>query len=207
MAVKYYAVRKGKIPGVYDTWEECKAQVDGYSGAEYKSFASIKEAETYIGGTAAAENEYPKNVLVAYVDGSYEETIKKYSYGVVLIYNGEIVKTISKIGHSEEAASMRNVAGELGGACAAIKYALDNKHNKLVIYHDYEGIGRWANGEWKANNIHTRKYAEFVCSARKKCDISFAKVKGHSGNKYNDMADELAKSALCGFKVDNTDIV
>ena len=32
---KIYAVRKGKIPGLYNTWDECKAQVDGFSGAEY----------------------------------------------------------------------------------------------------------------------------------------------------------------------------
>ena len=36
--VKYYGVKKGLVPGVYTSWDECKAQVDGFSGAEYKSF-------------------------------------------------------------------------------------------------------------------------------------------------------------------------
>ncbi len=36
--VKYYGVKRGLVPGVYTSWDECKAQVDGFSGAEYKSF-------------------------------------------------------------------------------------------------------------------------------------------------------------------------
>ena len=30
---KYYAVRKGRIPGIYRTWSECQKQVTGYPGA------------------------------------------------------------------------------------------------------------------------------------------------------------------------------
>ena len=48
MASKYYAVRKGKTPGIYNSWSECKLQVDGFSGAEYKSFKSEEEAREYI---------------------------------------------------------------------------------------------------------------------------------------------------------------
>lgn len=42
---KCYVVWKGKVPGIYDTWEECKNQVSGFSGASYKSFSSKKEGE------------------------------------------------------------------------------------------------------------------------------------------------------------------
>lgn len=42
---KYYAVQVGKIPGIYGTWDECKAQTEGVSGAKYKSFPSLEEAE------------------------------------------------------------------------------------------------------------------------------------------------------------------
>ena len=45
MAQKYYAVRTGKKPGIYNTWEECKAVVDGYPGAQYKSFKTREEAD------------------------------------------------------------------------------------------------------------------------------------------------------------------
>jgi ribonuclease HI len=46
---QYYAVRIGREPGIYLTWEECKAQVDGYAKAQYKGFGSLEEAEAYLG--------------------------------------------------------------------------------------------------------------------------------------------------------------
>ncbi len=46
---QYYAVRNGREPGIYRTWEECKAQVDGYAKAQYKGFYSIEEANAYLG--------------------------------------------------------------------------------------------------------------------------------------------------------------
>ena len=48
MASKYYAVKKGKVPGIYLNWNDCKAMVDGYPGAVYKSFKTIEEAEKFI---------------------------------------------------------------------------------------------------------------------------------------------------------------
>lgn len=44
MAKKYYAVKVGEKTGIYETWEECKANVDGYPGALYKSFKNISDA-------------------------------------------------------------------------------------------------------------------------------------------------------------------
>lgn len=48
MASKYYAVKKGKVPGIYFNWNDCKAMVDGYPGAVYKSFKAIEEAENLL---------------------------------------------------------------------------------------------------------------------------------------------------------------
>lgn len=47
MAKKYYAVAVGKTPGIYFTWDDCKAQVDQFPGAVYKGFATIGEAESF----------------------------------------------------------------------------------------------------------------------------------------------------------------
>ena len=46
---KYYAVKVGKIPGIYLSWDECKENVNGFPGAIYKSFKTIEEAEAYAG--------------------------------------------------------------------------------------------------------------------------------------------------------------
>jgi ribonuclease HI len=42
---KFYVVWKGRKTGVFSTWDECAAQVSGFPGAEYKSFASRAAAE------------------------------------------------------------------------------------------------------------------------------------------------------------------
>ena len=43
---KTYVVWKGRQPGIYSSWDACKAQVEGYTGAVYKSFPTRAEAET-----------------------------------------------------------------------------------------------------------------------------------------------------------------
>ena len=45
---KYYVVWIGVQPGVYDSWEECHQQVEGWKGAVYKGFATREEAEEAI---------------------------------------------------------------------------------------------------------------------------------------------------------------
>ena len=39
---KYYVVWKGVNPGVYDSWTDCKLQIKGYDGAQYKSFETVE---------------------------------------------------------------------------------------------------------------------------------------------------------------------
>lgn len=46
--MKYYAVKNGRTPGIYRTWEDAKKQVDGFSGVEYKSFEKITDATEYL---------------------------------------------------------------------------------------------------------------------------------------------------------------
>lgn len=43
---KFYVVWKGRTPGVYDSWEACKQEVDGIQGALYKGFPDRTSAET-----------------------------------------------------------------------------------------------------------------------------------------------------------------
>ena len=66
----------------------------------------------------------------------------------------------------------------------------------MTIYHDYMGVGKWADDEWKANLEMTRAYNAYIRKARQSMSIRFIKVKGHSGDRYNDLADALAKAAL-----------
>ena len=56
MAGKFYAVKEGRNIGIFESWIDCKKQVDGYSGAKYKSFKSRKEAMEYLDSTKEKEH-------------------------------------------------------------------------------------------------------------------------------------------------------
>jgi ribonuclease HI len=43
----YYAVQSGRNPGVYNSWAEAKAQVDGYSGAVFQKFPDTSSAQSF----------------------------------------------------------------------------------------------------------------------------------------------------------------
>lgn len=203
MAKKYYAVRKGKVPGIYLTWNDCKAQVEGYSGAEYKSFPSLEEAAAFVENqreevTVAQQNGMPvtdKEHAVAYVDGSYNQATKEFSYGVVMFHDGKELHFSEKV-EDAALAEMRNVAGEIKGAECAMRYAVAHQCQTLVIYHDYEGIAKWCTGAWKTNKEGTQAYKAYFDSIKERLSVDFVKVKGHSGDVYNEKADELAKKAI-----------
>lgn len=190
---KYYAVKKGHKPGIYTSWDECKKQVEKFSGAIYKSFTSLEDAKNFI---KLEEEKIVDYGLIAYVDGSYNIKTKEYGYGCILIEGQKVIKELSGKGDKEALVSMRNVAGEILGSLAAMKFALENGYPGVCIYYDYEGIEKWANGLWRANKIGTQNYQKLVNEYRKKINISFIKVLAHSGDFFNERADKLAKKAV-----------
>lgn len=195
MAAKFYAVRKGLVTGIFRTWEECKASVDGYSGAEYKSFPSLEQAREYLGLTNDERILIDGDYVPVYVDGSYNCVTEEFSYGMVVLLDDR-EETFCQKFDDRELASMRNVAGEIKGAEAAMRYALERGIKRIAIYHDYEGIAKWCTGEWKTNKEGTKAYRAFYEEASRKITVKFVKVTGHSGDRYNDMADRLAREAL-----------
>ena len=192
MAKKVYAVKKGKKTGIFATWAECKANVAGYSGAQFKSFATKAEAEAYLGNISKEDNpsETDADACIAYVDGSFDAAQKAYSYGCILLYQEQRTE-LSKAFYNTEDVSMRNVAGEL----AAMEYCEKNHISKLHLYYDYQGIESWATGEWKRNKPGTIRYKAFFDTLQN-VQVIFHKVKGHSGVELNEAVDRLAKAAL-----------
>ena len=62
--MNYYAVKKGRTPGIYMTWDDCKKQVMGYSGAIYKKFSNLEEANLFVNGEIVkGEKKSNKNIL------------------------------------------------------------------------------------------------------------------------------------------------
>ncbi len=191
---KYYTVKVGRETGIFESWEECQKQIINFSGAVYKKFTDLKAAKDFLNTKEEENSSDDLSGLHAYVDGSFSNSLQETGYGAVILYNGEIKHTIS--GKSKKYIDMRNVAGELFATGMAAKWALDNGYKEITIHHDYTGISAWAKGEWKTKQEGTINYKNYIESLKEQIEIKFIKVKSHSGDLYNDMADELAKKAI-----------
>lgn len=191
----YYAVRKGRKEGIFKTWEECKSHTSGFKGAEFKKFMTENEANEYLGRPKVKIEGLEGNITKIYVDGSFGDG-KGCGYGVVILKPGLEEPILIKGKVLSDAISMRNVAGELKGAMKAMKFALDNEIDTIALHYDYKGIEKWATGEWKTKNEWTKSYKEFYQNIKCDLNVLFVKVKAHSGDEYNDLADSLAKSAI-----------
>lgn len=197
--IKYYAVKNGKVTGVFNTWTECRDSVEGYPGAEYKSFASQKEAEAFLGVAEETEGlrELPdEGWLLAYVDGSYDDSLKKYSFGCVFLLPDGHIYTQYGNGDREQSLQHRNVTGEMLGAMYAVKTAMLNGFRGIAICYDYQGIEKWVTGEWRSKTELTQKYARAMGDWGKSIEIRFRKVAAHTNIEYNELADRLAKNGL-----------
>ena len=205
---KIYAVRKGHKTGLFNTWAECQKATAGYSGAEFRGFTEKEEALAFlnmettktVSGDKAKEAagvvEVPENMVIAYVDGSFEKSIGRYAFGCVLLTpDGQEIRE-SGSGSDPAGVAIRNVAGEMLGAMNAVKWAQENGYPAVETSYDYEGVEKWVTGVWRAKTPLTSKYAVHMQEAGKKIQISFCKVAAHTGNHYNEEADQLAKSAL-----------
>lgn len=193
--MKFYAVKKGRKKGIFKSWSECKKQIDKFSGAEFKSFEKIEDAYSYLNNSKKTINQEEKKIDF-YVDGSFNSEKNIYGSGIVVLKNNKIIEKISISGKDKDLVAMNNVAGELNAAIEAFNYAIEKSYKEINLYFDYIGIEKWATKEWKANKLGTKKYQEIYDNSIKKIKINFIKVKAHSGNKYNDMADMLAKEAI-----------
>lgn len=136
-----------------------------------------------------------KTKVNIYVDGSFNPVTNQYGAGVVVIRDGEVVQEIVLPCPDTAYSKYRNVAGEVMGAMAGLMWVGDNFPDaEISVYHDYAGIGLWPTGKWSANNTMSISYVNFV----KQCPfkVNFIKVKGHSGDQWNERADRLARQAV-----------
>jgi ribonuclease HI len=111
---KWYAVKRGRIPGVYTEWPEAEVQVKGFAGARFKGFPSEEEAQLWVEGKLvekkspagksrtvrsnsenAAPREGSEDYIVIYTDGGAINNPGPGGYGVVLAYGKKCEKRLA----------------------------------------------------------------------------------------------------------------
>ena len=196
-----------KYSKIFDTWDEVLQYKKEHKG-EGKKFKSRKEAEEYLNLQDPLyhkeANNYPKDGLNCYVDGSFSAEVNNYSFGLVCEKDGKVLHYDKGLGNNEEAVSMQQIGGELLGAIKALLYAKKENIKKVVIFFDYKGVCYHALGYWKLKNDFSKVYYEWMQNFFKEnpeIDVYFCKVDAHTGDDFNEIADNLAKSAL-GIKVE-----
>lgn len=134
--------------------------------------------------------------MVAYVDGSFMNGM--YGSGYVMFPEEMPDKKFTSgfAGKESQLISMRNVAGEILAVLAVVDGMRSNAAivDNLTIFYDYEGIEKWVTGEWRAKLPFTQLYRDYM--KKLPYPVSFVKVKSHSGNENNELADRLAKEAI-----------
>lgn len=144
-----------------------------------------------------------------YVDGSYNPQTKHWGGGAAILNDEEteVLHTIQITDFDNNGSHQIN--GELASSIMSLEYVLNHydrfEDKKIVIYYDYLGIEKWATGEWSARKDVSKDYSVRVknlilaLKVMHQIETKFVKVKAHSSDKYNDLADQLSKDA-CGVK-------
>jgi len=219
---KYYAVAKGRKSGIYTSWPEAAAQVQGYAGAKYKGFASRAEAASWMQNPvygsapprAAAAVREParayggetgskKDAVTIYTDGGSRNNPGPGGYGVVQVYDGK---------RRERSGGYRlttNNRMELMGCIVALR-ELEYRDKPVLLYSDssyvVNGISKgwarnWQRRGWmkadKTPAMNPDLWQELL-ALTDELDVTFQWVRGHAGDPLNERCDQLAVAASHG---------
>ena len=201
--MKYYAVRKGRRPGVYTTWPACEEQVKGFPGAVYKAFPTKAQALAFVGhpppsspSPLPADDQPATDQIHVWVDGSCLQNGEGPLYfgWAYVILEGER-ELHRESGHDvpSETRRHRNVAGEIQAVLQALEWCRARGIMAASIHFDYQGLASWVEGTWKTRTSFTQAYAERVRALG--MTLTWHKVQAHSGATYNELVDRLAREA------------
>ena len=176
---KIYAVKQGNSTGIFNTWAECKTAIEGYSGAVYKSFESIEEAEAFLSDIDIVMNNdiLPRVAeckVVAFTDGSFDEGKNAYGSGVCIFAPSDTYVELCNIGKNEKYIGLRNIAGEIIAVMNAVDWPWKNGYDNLITvfshYYTYspqKSIDSWLLSLF-LNIFHMKSSRSSYISVRKR---------------------------------------
>ena len=224
MASKFYAVRKGKKPGIYNTWDECKNQVNGFPGAEYKSFKTKSEANAYMGLSQPAKNIAPKitksGSITLYSDGGSRNHGNKLGQHVKdddkAAWAYLIIKDGKKHYASDGEFGATNNKMEVLGLVNALQYIIDQGwqnesinailDSKYVLDSITKGwLNSWRRRGWKKSDgtiiKNKNEFMQLSALLGQFKHLNFKWTKGHADNSGNNFVDKLLNEKMDDMKL------
>ena len=162
---KFYVVWKGKETGIFDSWDKCKRQIDGFTGAQYKSFATKQAAESafnasprdFIGKTASFESGLSAAELARIGKPIPESVSVDAAFdGKVMEYKGVYTRTKQQLfllGPFEDAT---NNIGEFLAIVHALGY-LQKQKSAAPVYSDSLTAISWVKHQHAKTKLVTTK--------------------------------------------------
>jgi len=154
---KYYVVWVGQTPGIYDNWTDCLVQTKGFPNAKYKSFKTLKEAESAF--KDSHESHYQKSERKAKTKIKpilLEEVVERNSIAVdaacsgnpgVMEYRGVDTFTKDEIFRKGPYPGGTNNLGEFLALVHGLAYLKNNGKSDTVIYTDSRTALSWVNNK------------------------------------------------------------
>lgn len=149
---KFYVVWKGKHPGIHKTWAACKKAIEGYKGAEYKSFQSFGVAQKafngsyadYKGKTKGATTLSPQELLKIGQPNNNSIAVDAASSGNpgIMEYQGVDTKTKKKLFRQGPFKQGTNNIGEFLAIVHGLAFLKQNKSDR-IIYTDSRTAMSW----------------------------------------------------------------
>jgi ribonuclease HI len=222
--MKYYAVAAGRTTGIFTSWPEARAQVEGFPGAVFKSFKTREQAQAFLAdpvlgkGTGrkktasdrnprhadafSADNDWPDGTIVVYTDGSAIGNPGPGGYGVVILEHPdsparELSGSVSLTTNNRmEMTAVIKALEALQGTVSPVVVHSDSRYVVDALNKGW-AIG-WQKRGWQRSNgqpaLNPDLWAQLLPLARS-MDVRFIWVRGHSGNLLNERCDELANAA------------
>lgn len=203
----YYAVAKGKNPGIYKTWFQCLENINKFKGAVYKKFETEKEAQEFIDQVNNINN-YDDIDYFVYTDGSCinngsDDAIAGYG----IFFGDDDPRNVSKRVKGKQS----NNTAELTAIIKTYKIIKDDIKKGLnigIVTDSYYAIRciksfgkKCEDKNWEGEIKNKELVKKIYYKYKDKNNVRFIHINSHTGNDdihsiNNDKVDKLAKQAL-----------